>query len=208
MPATLADVARRAQVSKSTVSNVVRGSDVVAPATRRRVEDAIRELRYRPDGVARALRRRSTGLIGLVVPDAVNPFYAQLAVGIERELRRFGHGLVMANTDGDSAVEAAQLEALLERRADGVIIGGLTRGSRLERRLNELGVPGVLAAAQGTGSPDWASSTPATRTACARSPDTWPCWGTASLPSPDTPSTRSEPSGAVWRWRPPPARLD
>ena len=134
MPATLADVARRAQVSKSTVSNVVRGSDVVAPATRRRVEDAIRELRYRPDGVARALRRRSTGLIGLVVPDAVNPFYAQLAVGIERELRRFGHGLVMANTVGDPAVVAAQLEALLERLADGVIIGGLTRGSRLERR--------------------------------------------------------------------------
>ncbi len=101
MPATLIDVARRARVS-STVSNVVRGSAVVAPATRARVEAVITELGYRPDGVARALRRGSTGVVGLIVPDGVNPFYAQLAVAIKRELRRFGHGLVMVSTDSDS----------------------------------------------------------------------------------------------------------
>ena len=153
MPATLIDVARRARVSKSTVSNVVRGSDVVAPATRARVEAVITELGYRPDGVARALRRGSTGVVGLIVPDGVNPFYAQLAVAIERELRRFGHGLVLVSTDSDSAVEQAQLDALLERRADGVIIGGLTRGSTVEKRLSREGIPAVLAAAEGTGQP-------------------------------------------------------
>jgi DNA-binding LacI/PurR family transcriptional regulator len=153
MPATLIDVARRARVSKSTVSNVVRGNAVVAPATRARVEAVITELGYRPDGVARALRRGSTGLVGLIVPDGVNPFYAQLAVATERELRRFGLGLVMVSTDSDSEVERAQLDALLERRADGVIIGGLTRGSIVEARLSQEGVPAVLAAAEGTGQP-------------------------------------------------------
>ena len=151
MPATLIDVARRARVSKSTVSNVVRGSAVVAPSTRARVETAIDELGYRPDGVARALRRGSTGLVGMIVPDAVNPFYAQLAVAVERELRRFEFGLVMVGSDADAEVEEAQIEALLERRADGVIVAGLTRGSQVEERLSRSGVPAVLAATAGAG---------------------------------------------------------
>src|SRR3954469_16139582 len=67
---TVIDVARHAGVSKSTVSNVIRGNAVVAPATKMKVEASVRALGYRPNGVARALRERATKVLALVVPDA------------------------------------------------------------------------------------------------------------------------------------------
>jgi LacI family transcriptional regulator len=140
---TLNDVARLAEVSKSTVSNVIRGAAHVAPATRSRVEEAIRELGYRPNGVARALRERATRVLALVVPDAVNPFYAHLAHGMERRARREGFGVLVAHTGGDPGVELAQMTALVSRRADGVLVGGLSRRSTLHVRLLDEGVPVV-----------------------------------------------------------------
>src|SRR4051812_12943866 len=103
---TVIDVARHAGVSKSTVSNVVRGNarpaspsaaggtGGAAPATKARVEASVRALGYRPNNVARALRERATKVLALVVPDAVNPFYAQLAHGMERRARREGFGVL------------------------------------------------------------------------------------------------------------------
>ena len=76
MTVTLIDVARRAGVSKSTVSNVVRGAAPVAPSTRRGSRAPISELGYRPNEIARALEERSTQTLGLVITDTVNPFYA------------------------------------------------------------------------------------------------------------------------------------
>ena len=98
---TVIDVARHAGVSKSTVSNVVRGNAVVAPATKAKVEASVRALGYRPNSVARALRERATKVLALVVPDAVNPFYAQLAHGRERRARREGFGVLVAHTGCD-----------------------------------------------------------------------------------------------------------
>ena len=147
---TVIDVARHAGVSKSTVSNVIRGSDVVAPATRARVEASIKALGYRPNGIARALRERSTRVLALVVPDPVNPFYAELAHGMERHARHEGFGVLIANTGCDPATERAQVAALISRRADGVFFGGLSHGSRLHLQLIEDGVPVVCAfAAEG-----------------------------------------------------------
>jgi LacI family transcriptional regulator len=142
---TVVDVARHAGVSKSTVSNVIRGSAVVAPATRARVEASIRALGYRPNGIARALRERSTRVLALVVPDPVNPFHAELAHGMERHARHEGFGVLIANTGCDPATERAQVAALVSRRADGVLFGGLSPGSRLHIQLVEDGVPVVCA---------------------------------------------------------------
>jgi len=123
---TVIDVARHAGVSKSTVSNVVRGNAVVAPATRAKVEASVRALGYRPNSVARALRERATKVLALVVPDAVNPFYAQLAHGMERRARREGFGVLVAHTGGDPRTELAQVTALMSRQADGVLFGGVS----------------------------------------------------------------------------------
>jgi len=81
---TLLDVAGRAGVSKSTVSNVIRGTAFVSEATRERVERVIAETGYHPNAIARSLKARASTAIGFVVPDLTNPFYAQLAVGVER----------------------------------------------------------------------------------------------------------------------------
>jgi LacI family transcriptional regulator len=144
-PATINDVARRAGVSKSTVSNVVRRPDVVSAATRERVEDAIRDLGYRPNGVARALRQRATRVIGAVVPDQRNPFFAQLVLGAERHARRAGFGLLIANTGGDPDTEDVQVAALLERRVDAILVGGMCAGSRAAEEIADRGVPVMLA---------------------------------------------------------------
>ena len=140
---TVIDVARHAGVSKSTVSNVVRGNAVVAPATKAKVEASVRALGYRPNSVARALRERATKVLALVVPDAVNPFYAQLAHGMERRARREGFGVLVAHTGCDPSTELAQVTALMSRRADGVLLGGLSHSSTLHLRLLDEGVPVV-----------------------------------------------------------------
>ena len=142
---TLSDVARAAGVSKSTVSNVIRGADAVAPHTRTRVESAARRLGYRPNDVARALRAQSSMVLGLVVPDAANPFYGQLALGVERRVHTEGFGVLIANTACDPAMERAQIDALVSRRVDGVLIGGLSQGSEVSVELLDRGIPVVCA---------------------------------------------------------------
>src|SRR6476620_2645755 len=123
-----------------TVIDVARGNAVVAPATKAKVEASVRALGYRPNSVARALRERATKVLALVVPDAVNPFYTQLAHGMERRARREGFGVLVAHTGCDPSTELAQVTALMSRRADGVLLGGLSHSSTLHLRLLDEGV--------------------------------------------------------------------
>src|SRR2546429_7286656 len=87
---TILDVASHAGVSKSTVSNVVRGLPGVSEATRRRVRTAIRELGYRPHVLARQLVPQRTRILGVVVGRLANPFFAQMAKSVERQAARPG----------------------------------------------------------------------------------------------------------------------
>jgi LacI family transcriptional regulator len=142
---TLNDVARRAGVSKSTVSNVVRGATPVAALTRSRVEAAISELGYRPNEVARALKQQATKTLGLVITDTVNPFPATLAQAVVRRARRDGYAVLIADTDGDPEIEAAQCRALAARRVDGVIFAAIAEHSTSLADLLDAGVPTMLA---------------------------------------------------------------
>ncbi len=140
----LVDVAARAGVSKSTVSNVIRGGALVAEETPRKVERAIAEAGYRPNAIARSLQARSSRAIGMVVPDLTNPFFAQLAVGVERAAGALGYAVLTAHTECAPAAESAAGFAFVERRVDGVVIGGLSHGAPLPRQLLDHGVPVVL----------------------------------------------------------------
>jgi LacI family transcriptional regulator len=119
---TILDVARTSGVSKSTVSNVVRGARGVAPDTRRRVLEAIAALGYRPNAVARHLVQRRTSTFGLLVGDLANPFYSELAKLVERHASRAGYSTMMCNTDGRPELESTRVESLLEHRVAGVIM--------------------------------------------------------------------------------------
>lgn len=115
--ATLSDVARLAGVSGKTVSRVVSGQPNVSTQTRRRVLDAAERLRFRPNHLARDLRRGGPSTTAaFVMGDLVNPFYSRVAAGIERMLARHGLTMLLAATGDDPSQEAAIVSAMLERR--------------------------------------------------------------------------------------------
>ena len=119
---TIRDVALRAGVSVATASNVVNGVRPVGEASRRKVLDAIEALDYRLDRAASALRGRSTRLIGMVVPDITNVFFASLVHGVEALAERDGYDLLIVSTSEDAANERRRVEALVARRIDGLIV--------------------------------------------------------------------------------------
>jgi LacI family transcriptional regulator len=122
---TISEVAERAEVSKTTVSHVLSGKRPVTVGTRARVESAIRELGYRPDGLARSLRIRRTHMVALMIPDLTNPYYPLVARGLEDgtggDYRTF-----ICNTDALPEREEEFLEEITDRRADGIVIDSFT----------------------------------------------------------------------------------
>jgi len=107
--ATLQDVARRAGVSIATVSYVLNGTRSVSPEVEARVREAVRALQYRPNRLARGLRRKRTHVIGLVVPDSANPFFAEIARGLEDLSFAHDHSVILCNSDEDPAKEQRYL---------------------------------------------------------------------------------------------------
>ncbi len=119
--ATAYDVARLAGVSVTTVSHVLNGTRHVNADTKSRVLQAVEQLGYQPNMLARALVRQETETIALIVPDNVNSFFAELARGIENHGFAAGFNVILCNSDGDAAKERAYLSMLISKRVDGVI---------------------------------------------------------------------------------------
>jgi LacI family transcriptional regulator len=142
--ATIFDVARVARVSKSTVSNVIRGVIGVRPATRARVLEAVAQLDYRPNILARQLVLQQTTTVGVVVGDLGNPFNAEMAKHIAREAAIHGYRAMFINTQGDEDTELGGLESLLEYRAAGIIFLSQPAGGDRTRKIVEGHVPTVF----------------------------------------------------------------
>lgn len=124
------DVAALAGVSPKTVSNVINGFVHVKPATRERVERAVRELGYRPNTSARNLRRGSTGMIGLVLPELDIPYFAELARHFLGTAEEHGRTLLIEQTLGDRRREEAVIEGLADQLVDGMVINPLALHGR------------------------------------------------------------------------------
>ncbi|WP_353815970.1 LacI family DNA-binding transcriptional regulator [Agromyces sp. SYSU T00266] len=122
--ATLSDVAARAGVSVSAVSRVLSDapSARVSAATRQRIHDAARELDYRPNFAARALKSARTNVIGLVVPDVTNAIFAELMRGVEEEALAHGNMVLIARTEGMPEGEDTIPRLIGEGRVDGVLL--------------------------------------------------------------------------------------
>jgi LacI family transcriptional regulator len=119
---TIADVAAKAGVSVGTVSNVMANAARVRPETRRRVESAIAALGYRPNRVAQSLSRQRTHLVGALVPEVTNPFFAELVQGIERSLSAAQYSVVFATSHEDVELQRRYIEDFHGRRVDGVVL--------------------------------------------------------------------------------------
>jgi len=122
MKTTIKDVAKKAGVSAATVSRVVGGYGYVSQLTRNKVLAAVEVLSYLPDSVARSMVTKSTRTIGLVITDIMNPFFAQLARGVENITWKNQYTLILANTDEEVEREKAIIKALLEKRVDAFIV--------------------------------------------------------------------------------------
>ena len=141
---TILDVADRAGVSKSTVSNVIRGVVGVSDETRRKVDSAIKQLGYRPNILARQLVQQRTNILGVVVGDLANPFYAEMAKSVERQASARGYTAMFCNTEGDSESEFAGIEMLLAQRVAGIVFLAFSGDSRTMRETHQHDVPAVF----------------------------------------------------------------
>ncbi|MTI60499.1 MAG: LacI family transcriptional regulator [Firmicutes bacterium] len=125
MKITIADVAKFANVSKSTVSRVLNKSGPVSQETKEVVLNAVNNLDYRPNQVARSLATKQTNTIGLIVPDIRNPYYSQACWHAETKFQQENYTVVICNTDNDDIREKTYLQVLLDRNIDGILsIGG------------------------------------------------------------------------------------
>ncbi|MEJ3750760.1 LacI family DNA-binding transcriptional regulator [Actinomycetes bacterium KLBMP 9797] len=140
--ATIYDVARRAEVSPATVSRVVNGHANVDPTLADRVRRAMRELEYRPNAVARNLRRSRTTLWAVIISDIGNPFFTALVRGVEDVAQGAGYSVLLCNSDDDPAKERQYVDAVLAEQIAGVIMSPAGPGPHVNR-LVEARVPVV-----------------------------------------------------------------
>ena len=120
----LQEVAERARVSIATVSRVLNKSEKVVPETRALVEQALRELDYRPSRVARRLRMKDghAHLVGLIIPDIQNPFYAEIARGVEDAAYASQYALILCNSDENAEKERFYLDVMRAESVDGLVL--------------------------------------------------------------------------------------
>lgn len=144
MAVRLKDIALDLGVSAVTVSKVLLNHSDIGPETRERVLKRIKELNYQPNQNARALATGKTHLVGLIVPDLLHSFFAQLTKGISRTLRTHHYGLIMASSEENPEFEKQEIDQMLSRRVDAMIIASTQRTLQSFARLEKQRVPYVL----------------------------------------------------------------
>ncbi|MFI6391063.1 LacI family DNA-binding transcriptional regulator [Nonomuraea sp. NPDC050540] len=143
-PITLADVARRAGTSTAVVSYVINdGPRPVAAATRERVLAAAAELGYRPNRIARALRSRTTGVVGLILADALNPYFGALAEHVERALTEHDRLMLIGNAGYSAERQRHLVERFLAAQVDALVIVSADAADDVARHAARAGVPAV-----------------------------------------------------------------
>ncbi|MCP1837890.1 LacI family gluconate utilization system Gnt-I transcriptional repressor [Bradyrhizobium sp. USDA 4524] len=138
---TLSEVAKRAGVSSITVSRVVRMPDLVAPETRARVEQAMRDLGYIPNLVAGALASARTNSVGVLVPTIANSIFADTVQGLSDKLEPLGFSVILAQSRYDAEREDRMLAALLSRRPEAIIMVGSPATEEASRLLRNARIP-------------------------------------------------------------------
>lgn len=116
------DVAREAGVSAQTVSRALNNKGEISPETRARVLETVTRLGYRPNTLARGLVTQKTSTIGLVVPDIANPFFSEVARGVEEVAQKEGYSLLLCNTMESPVRETEALRTLEAQRVDGIVL--------------------------------------------------------------------------------------
>lgn len=142
--ATIKDVAAMAGISYTTVSHVVNKTRPVSEPVRLKVEEAIARLDYVPSAVARSLKAKSTATIGLLVANSLNPYFAELARGIEDYCERNNYCVILCNCDDDPDKQRNYVRVLLEKRVDGLVVASAGGDLGLASGLTGVRTPMVI----------------------------------------------------------------
>lgn len=146
--ATMKDVAQQAGVSPSTVSHVINDTRFVSQQLRDRVLHAMRELNYQPSAVARSLRTKRTQVVALVIPDITNPYFPEVARGVQDVAEENEYSVILCNTDRVRGRELRFLKALRGQRVDGLILNPSEVTSGDLQDLQDAQIPVVLIGSQ------------------------------------------------------------
>jgi LacI family transcriptional regulator len=146
MPVTMQDIAKDLKVSVVTVSKVLRNQGRISDATRKRVLRRAKELNYQMNWVARSLVTRRTYTIGLLLPEFAHPFFAEIARAVAQTVRPQGYHVLISSFEEDPELEASEIDSLLARQVDGLIIASSQTPSRLNvfKRVQERKTPYIL----------------------------------------------------------------
>ena len=143
-PVRMKDIARDLGLSTVTISKALRGHPDIADQTRKRVLKRMEELHYHPNLAARALITGRTWTVGLVVPDLLHPFFAQVAKAISAGIRGQGYSLIITSSEEDPELEQREIEQLLARRVDVLLIASSQWTVESFRRIEQQQTPYIL----------------------------------------------------------------
>jgi LacI family transcriptional regulator len=140
----LKDIARDLNVSVITVSKALRGNTDISDATRQRVLARMKELDYQPNLTARGLATGRSYIVGLIVPDLLNPFFTELAKSLGSALRDQSYGLILASSEDDPEVEKSEIRMMLARGVDALLIASCQEVLEGFMSVHNQGTPFVL----------------------------------------------------------------
>ncbi|MDI6600641.1 MAG: LacI family DNA-binding transcriptional regulator [Thermoanaerobacteraceae bacterium] len=141
---TIKEVAKKANVSIATVSRVLNNNYPVSEDVRLKVLEAISELNYQPNGVARSLKSKRTHMIGIVVADITNPYFMQIAKGVESVVSSKGYNLIFCSTNENPTKELKLLRLLNEKRVDAIVLATCDKDGSYIKQLIEHGTPVIM----------------------------------------------------------------
>ncbi|MGC5324323.1 LacI family DNA-binding transcriptional regulator [Brevibacillus sp. SYSU BS000544] len=142
--ATIRDVAKLAGVSVATVSRVLNKNGYVNIETEQKVTNAIKQLQYEPNAVARGLAGKQTGTIALILPDISNPFFPEVARGVEDVAHSHGYTVILCNSDDQGSKERSYIEVLKKKYIDGIIFASSTLEDEDITQMRKSNIPLVL----------------------------------------------------------------
>jgi LacI family transcriptional regulator len=144
MTVRLKDIANDLNLSKMTISKVLRGQTDISAATKARVLQRMKELNYRPNISARSLRTGNTFTIGLVIPSLANFFFADVARGLIQTVRAAGYGVLISSAEEDPEIEQHEIELQLSRQVDALIVASVQESSEFFAALGQQRAPLIL----------------------------------------------------------------
>ncbi|MCY6957302.1 LacI family DNA-binding transcriptional regulator [Clostridium brassicae] len=131
MSTTIKDIARKLNISIATVSKALNDSYDISDKTKKRVREAAKEMNYKPNAIAQGLVTNKTNTIGLIIPDITNPFYPEIARGVEEELNKYGYNIFLCNSNWEIKKEEKYIDLLVSKQVEGIILAhsGVKNGS-------------------------------------------------------------------------------